>query len=405
MKILVILPRVPYPTIDGASKAHFQFIHGLTSYGFSVTAFCIATKKEECNLLDFKNMAKLNGIKFYERPNMEKNKKLKLLFNFLKSPLKPVTYFSFFEKKLTQAIKQELEINKFDYVIGITPHCIIPLLKNNIPYIYRSENVEYELWEQSKKTTNNYVKKIFFKLQEILVQKLEKKIIEKSSLTLTISNEDRIQYNSLAPHSWIETIPMSFHFSSPPPFTPKNKLELFYLGKLDWQPNLDGLVWFLEKVWPHLNKETHDKIQLKIAGSGNSKKIQSLISQMPQRSNIKFLGRIEDVKKHYEECDLVIAPIFYGSGTRIKILEAALFGRACISTKIGFQGSPVKLDGDHPGGLLAHTQEEWIDIIENFKTNYLKEVGKNAHDQCKEQIDFDSISIKVKNFILKLRLE
>jgi glycosyltransferase involved in cell wall biosynthesis len=405
MKIFIILPRVPYPMIDGASKANFQFVHGLSSCGFSVTAFCIGTNKEKSHLLEFKNQARLDDVKFFERYNTDKYKKIKLLLNFLRSPFKPVTYFSFFDKKLSNVIREELEFKKYDFIIGITPHCIVPLLKNKFSYIYRSENVEYELWEQSKKTTNNPFKRIFFKLQENLVKNLETKIIKKSQLTFTISGEDKLQYIKLSPHSWIESIPMSFHFSPPLPFTLKSKLNLFYLGKLDWPPNFDGLVWFLENVWKHLNKETHDRVELTIAGSGNSEKIESFINKMPINLNIKFLGRIDDVKKHYERCDLVIAPIFYGSGTRIKILEAALYGRACISTKIGFQGSPVRLDGNYPGGLLAHSDEEWINLIDNLDTSSLKDFGQNAHDQCKEHIDFDSTSIKVKNFILKLRPE
>jgi glycosyltransferase involved in cell wall biosynthesis len=403
--ILVLLPRVPYPQVDGASKANFQFISGLASSGYHVTAICIAPKKEETHLEEFKQHAKIHEAFFVDRPTTEKWKAFKLLYNFLKSPLKPVTYFHFFDHQLTSFINLKRSEKQFYEIIAITPHCVIPLLKMNTSYIYRSENVEYELWEQSKTATKNLLKKIFFNLQEILVRKLEKRIIQNSKLTLTISNEDKEKYIKLSPRSSIEMIPMSFHFPPPIPYVEKERIELFYLGKLDWQPNLDGLVWFLKEVWPNLNQEAHHKLHLTIAGSGNPTTIKNVILQMPKNTNITFLGRIEKIEEHYKHSDLVVAPIFYGSGTRIKILEASLFGRPCLSTQLGFQGSPVIFDHKSAGGLKAETKEDWIRNLENLNRKELTYLGTNAYHQCKEVLDFDVTSNKIKNLILKLHPE
>ena len=405
MKVLVILPRVPFPMIDGASKANFQFIKGLSSQGFKVTAICIAPKKELHHLNEFKKEAQIDEALFFERQTTDKWKMLKLLWNFIKSPLKPVTYYSFFDKKLINYLDQKIQSNKFDEIIAITPHCAIPLFNRDIAYIYRSENVEYELWEQSKNTTNNFLKKIFFSIQQVLVKHYEKKIIQQAKLTLTISNEDKEKYLKLAPHSLIEMIPMSFHFSAPLSFPENELLNLFYLGKLDWQPNLDGLVWFLKEIWPELNQDIHRKIHLTIAGSGNPTIIQNLIREIPNNTNITFLGRIASVEDQYQKCDLVIAPIFYGSGTRIKILEASLFGRPCLSTQLGFQGSPIVLEGINSGGLIVQSKEEWLKILENLDRKNLKVLGVNAYQQCKEVLDFDVTAKKVKNLILKLHPE
>ena len=49
-------------------------------------------------------------------------------------------------------------------------------------------------------------------------------------------------------------------------------------------------------------------------------------------------GCVPDIREYYAECDLYIAPIRIGGGTRLKIVEAMAMGKPVVSTTIGTQG-------------------------------------------------------------------
>ena len=67
---------------------------------------------------------------------------------------------------------------------------------------------------------------------------------------------------------------------------------------------------------------------------------------------IEVTGAVDDVKPYYEWCDLVIVPIRYGGGTRIKILEALSFGKPVVSTSLGAEGIDLV-----PGSEIALADE------------------------------------------------
>ena len=72
------------------------------------------------------------------------------------------------------------------------------------------------------------------------------------------------------------------------------------------------------------------------------------------------MGRVGDLTPLYEACTLTIAPIFQGSGTRVKIVESARFARPALATVLGAEGT-----GLAPGAecFLAETAGEWLDVL------------------------------------------
>jgi glycosyltransferase involved in cell wall biosynthesis len=119
---------------------------------------------------------------------------------------------------------------------------------------------------------------------------------------------------------------------SPPGYP--NLPRLLFVGSLNYEPNVEGLLWFIDTVLPRL-KEIRNDIVLTIVGHRPE---ESLVCQLKGRENIEFRPDAADVGRFYEKCGAVVVPILVGGGTRIKILEAAMFGRPVLSTPIGAYG-------------------------------------------------------------------
>jgi glycosyltransferase involved in cell wall biosynthesis len=76
--------------------------------------------------------------------------------------------------------------------------------------------------------------------------------------------------------------------------------------------------------------------------------------------NITFHGEVEDAKEFMQSYGIMVAPLFSGSGIRIKILEAMALGIPVVTTSRGIEGIPAAklpsvMVSDHP-----HEYKEYL---------------------------------------------
>ena len=102
--------------------------------------------------------------------------------------------------------------------------------------------------------------------------------------------------------------------------------RLLFIGS-SFYANIEAMEWFCGKVLAYLNCE------LIIVGNGFESQ-----GSNKKLSNATIIGRVDDLEKYYSESDIVIAPIFSGSGMKTKIAESLMFGRPIIGTKEAFTG-------------------------------------------------------------------
>lgn len=110
--------------------------------------------------------------------------------------------------------------------------------------------------------------------------------------------------------------------------------RILFLGTMTYHPNEDAALHFCREILPMIRANTKRKFLLDIVGRGPSTTVKAL----GEGPNVEVVGGVESVEPYYARSDIVIAPIRFGGGTRIKILEALAFGRAVVSTTIGAEG-------------------------------------------------------------------
>lgn len=112
---------------------------------------------------------------------------------------------------------------------------------------------------------------------------------------------------------------------------------LLFIGALHYQPNVSGLLWFLESVYPAY-RNVHPDAGLLVVGR---RPLPEVIEVCARTKGVELHPDVPDVLKYYKDCRAVIVPLLEGSGTRLKVLEAALLDRPVISTKKGVEGLDV----------------------------------------------------------------
>lgn len=123
-------------------------------------------------------------------------------------------------------------------------------------------------------------------------------------------------------------------------FTTQISDDLCFIGALDWIPNMEGLTWFLDHVWPELSK-MYPELKFHIAGRNTPESLKNI-----NIKNVIVHGEVSDAVEFVSKYSMMIVPLFSGSGMRVKILEGMALGRVVITTTLGKEGISAE-DGTH----------------------------------------------------------
>lgn len=156
-----------------------------------------------------------------------------------------------------------------------------------------------------------------------------------------------------------ELVPVAFvdkyrQDTYPQDLTSKKPLCLFlgaYFG-----PNCEGIEWFAQNVYPHVD------ITMKIVGKGMARIRENY--RIPD--DVEVISDAPDLKPYFEEADIMVLPIFKGSGMKVKTCESLMYGKNIIATDEALEG--YELDYDKIGGK-CNTAQEFIDVIQDFIDN------------------------------------
>ena len=118
--------------------------------------------------------------------------------------------------------------------------------------------------------------------------------------------------------------------------------SVLFVGISSHVPNHDGVRWFLDHCWPDLARR-FPAMRLRIVGRGPS--WPQMAAQYPGLANVDFVGPVDDLSVEYARARLCICPVREGGGSKIKVVEAAAYGRPVVGAPHAFRGfDPAILD-------------------------------------------------------------
>ena len=122
---------------------------------------------------------------------------------------------------------------------------------------------------------------------------------------------------------------------------------ILFVGDLLYTPNKDGLRRFLQSIWPKVSQAAPDAKLMVVS----SRLADDLRDEMTGIAGVEVVGFVEDLRDAYAACALSIAPVYWGGGTKIKILESLCYGRTCVLAPHSLYGL-----GEH----LLHGESVWV---------------------------------------------
>lgn len=386
-KIIWISPKWPLPADDGARRATVYLVRSLARLGTEIHYCPIVPRGEPTDLA----LAKAElGVREITVIHRDPPRRLK---DFVTAPMVPLTVSPYATGDVARQIEAVLERSTgHSHIVFDGLHAAGWLLKaspaivRKFSKVYRAHNVESNLWVLGAKQ-RKHLMSYFLQFQAQLVRDFERRVSRESKLVAAVSRDDENGLQKLyGPIRTINTpIGMPLDRARAEGAFPKSR-NILFIGRLDWQPNRDGLRWFLENVWPEAAAASPD-LSLTVAGAGDG----SWLEPFKGLPRMRFLGRVPEVAPLYEEACASLVPVFFGSGTRVKAIEASSYARPCLSTAIGVEG--IGLDPSS-GYFRAETKDEWLKTLKDLSLEEARRRGKTAFDLIAREFDPDQIAAR-----------
>jgi polysaccharide biosynthesis protein PslH len=388
MKILVISPNLPYPTDTGGSIRIFNLIKNLS-------------RENEIDLLSYD----------YGSTNEEWIKEIKILcthvhliakqrqsalrqvvdvtMRFLRNEPYSLKYAE--SKGMKKAIKDLTTSNRYDvvqiehsYAAGMYRH----IHKwQNTRTVLSLHNIASQQYHRIYQHEKSIFKRVKLAMDWLPMRSWEPATAMKFDKVVVVSDSDRETLKQKATGANIYVIPNGIDTASQQPIPMmENRKNVLIVGTLDYEPNVDAILYFNESIFPLLLDKASDAT-LTIVGRNPGPEIESLADDR----SIRIAANVPDVRRYYQEAAVSAVPLRSGGGTRIKILESMALGVPVVSTSIGCEGLEA-IDGDHI--LIADRPADFAqkiyDVISDI--NLAKRIAENARRLIENKYDWNMIA-------------
>ncbi len=106
-----------------------------------------------------------------------------------------------------------------------------------------------------------------------------------------------------------------------------------FTGAMDYRPNADAVIWFVENVWP-LVRAREPEATFYIVGS----KPGAAVMKLADTPGVVVTGRVPDVRPYLASAAAVVAPLRLARGIQNKVLEAMAMARPVVATPAAYEG-------------------------------------------------------------------
>jgi glycosyltransferase involved in cell wall biosynthesis len=391
MKILLITKKFPYPLTEGEPIAINYLAKSLVLLGAEVDLLVMNTSK---HFFDPENFPK--HLNFFREIHAVSVQNQITLYGAIKSLLTGNSYIldRFKSTEFSNKIAELLNSTNYDVVqmetIYLAHYINVVRANSSATFSLRPHNVEHRIWERVAAISHNPIKKWYLRNQNKHLREFELDAINQFDLLIAITQPDMDAFRSFGFNKEGIIAPVGINLAEYPEneMGAESSKRLCFIGALDWMPNQQGLVWFIEKVWQKLSG-VHKCVQFHIAGKNTPDWIRQKAGQLAI-----VHGEVPDAKAFIQQHGVLVAPLFSGSGIKIKVLEGMALGRVVVTTDIGVEGIPA-VNGQHL--LIANSAEDFERLLKWCFENPGKaaEIGKQARVFIQQSFDLLEIGKKV----------
>ncbi|MBE0638988.1 MAG: glycosyltransferase [Bacteroidales bacterium] len=352
MKLLVILPRVPYPLEKGDKLRAYNHIKFLSKTNeiilcalndTTIHPDAIGKLKPFCKSIHVLNIGKWS-----------------IAINLFKAFLTGIPFQAgyFYNRKNHHKLRDIIVREQPDHIF-----CQLLRVAEYVKDIPVPKTIDYQ--DVFSKGVERRIDKSPFYLKPILKMEYKRLLKYEHDLFEIYDNKTIISLpdRDLIPHperEKIHIIPNGVDTDFFKPMDVEKKFEIVFIGNMGYPPNVDAAEYLALKILP-LVQQKHPEAKLLLAGATPDKRVQNL-----EGPSVQVTGWVDDIRQCYAQARIFIAPMQIGTGLQNKLLEAMAMRIPSITSSLAFsalgasEGKEI-LVGNSPedyAGLICQLLED-----------------------------------------------
>ncbi len=262
--------------------------------------------------------------------------------------------------------------------------------------IMDAHNIEYDNFRRMSTLDWSFIRKKFYEREYEKCLKEEVKAFQRHDAIFATSKRDIGIIGSHVPETPGFVIPNGVDSSFfTPGDTESEPFSMVFTGAMKYVPNFDGIIKFLDEIFPRI-KEKVPGAKIYVVGSNPPSKLKAYESD-----SVIITGFVDDVRPYIDRASVYVVPLYMGSGTRLKVVEALSMQIPVVSTSIGCEGIEVN-DNEHL--IIRDDSREFADAVLNLfeDENMRRNLVENGYEVVKRKYDWKIIGKSIGEAFYKL---
>ena len=357
MRVLAIDEALPYPTDSGKRIRTFELLRRLAR-AHEIT---LVVPEERPSPAEALAAVRATGIHVLTVPRAPLTKHgLRFAWDLLRNvPMRaPYMVMGHRVRAVREAVAARVAAARPDVIhVEWTPLvCNVPE-GLGVPVVVSAHNVESDIWARYVLTERSAARRAYVRLQHRKVARFEREALAAADGVVAVSEADGARIRAFSGQAHVVVAPNAVDGErfAPDPAAPVDPCELLFTGSLDWRPNQDAVVWFLDEILPRVRARVPEAT-FRVVGRAPPT---WLLEKAASVAGVTVNGSVPDVRPYVARAGVSIVPLRVGGGSRLKIPEALAMERPVVSTTVGAEGLSVE------GGLfLADGPEPFAEAVE-----------------------------------------
>lgn len=331
MRLLVVAPYPPTPPFAGGRKRIFEELQFL-SRRHEVDLACLTYSDADDYWLS--RMRSINVVTA-RRP----------AFRECSSYAKPVA--TFWSCELRDEIGQLIRKRNYDWILA--EHCYAARYLENvsIPKAVVEHNIEYRIFEQLAEFSGN-LEKVFFlagkpaqmfsdaKKEVASLKHFEREVWSRMNLCIAVSQNERKIMAEVVDDQRLHVVPNCPSVSIRTEPLAVGPLSLFFIGALNYLPNVDAVVQLIDGILPII-RQGHPDVKVIVAGRDPEPQLVRFCND----AKIQIVPNPVSFETLISSNSVMVCPLRFGAGTKIKILDALAAGTPIVASNSAVEGLGV----------------------------------------------------------------
>lgn len=353
MKILFVTPYLPSPPYFGAQRRLDGLMRGLAArHEVSLLSFVAADVHTERSLEVSRSYCREFDVIRHDVLNLTGQKKRLMQLRSLLSR-------GSFELRLLHRREFQARLDRLlttrDWDIVQVEFCHMGIYRfrrtpgTRTRLVLDEHNIEYDLVKRTAETAEGAVRRVYAQVNWRKLEREERDCWRRFDGTALTSVRDEEMLKSAEPSTPTAVVPNAVDLDTfRPNGAARDPASLLFLGAISYFPNTDGILYFLDAIFPKIVALRPD-VQLRIVGMSPPESVLAHRSR-----NVEVTGFVEDPLPYMDRASVFVVPLRVGGGTRLKVVEAMGKGKAIVSTRIGAEG----IDVEHEKNVLLADDPE-----------------------------------------------